>query len=251
MISRKLYTHSNVTINGSGLLVQSFDFNSNLSHEQIEEYGNDNFYQVIGEPVTAACTINCYPESGSFGNLVSQYVSHTKSSDPYRETILSSFNGLDHALLTSLKLEASIGSVPAASLGFIGAVSTQNPISSSTSASEISTIPSVESIQINNGDVCAQRISIDWAIPVSNIPKYDESLSYPTGFFGDPVGVTTISAQGVTSFLDTITSINFGGINANFTDVKVISSGINQSVGTVAATYNISCQCSSNNVTFS
>lgn len=251
MISRKLYTHSNVTINGSGLLVQSFDFNTSSAHEQIEEYGNDNFYQVIGEPITASCTINCYPESGSFGNLISQYTSHSKSNSPDREFILSDFGGLDHSLLTSLKLETAIGSVPTASLGFVGAVSTQNPLSPSTSAGEISTILSTEHISINSSDVCAQRISIDWAIPVSNTPKYDESLSYPTGFFGDPVGVTTISAQGVTSFLTSITDISFGGISANFTDVKVISSGINQSVGSAAATYNISCQCSSNNVTFS
>lgn len=251
MISRRLYTHSNVTINGSGLLVQSFDFNNNLGHEQIEEYGNENFYQVIGEPVSASCTINCYPESGNFSNLIQQYVTHTKSSSPDREFILSDFGGLDHSLLTSLKLDAAIGSVPTASLNFVGAISISVPLTPSTSAGEISTIPSVESVQLNGGDACAQRISVDWAIPVSSIPKYDESLSYPTGFFGDPVGVTTISAQGVGSFLDIITSVNFGGINVAFDDVKVISSGINQSVGSLAATYNLAYQCSSNNVTFS
>ena len=221
-----------------------------MAHETIEEYGGDNFYQVIGEPVTANCDIICYP-TGNFGNLIEQFASHSRSSDPSRESIRSDLGGIDNALMTSFKLEAAIGSVPTASISFLGAVSTDAALPGSTSAGEISSIYNTESVQLNGGDACAQRISIDWAIPVSAIPKYDESLSYPTGFFGDPVGTTTISAQGVSSFIDILTSIDLGAISISFNDVKVISSGINQSVGTVAASYNAVYQCSSNNVIFS
>lgn len=248
-MTRTLYTDTNVKINGSGLIVQSFSLNKSMPHESIEEYGSDDFYQVQGEPSTANCDISCYPVSGTFGNLLQQLTSHTRSSDPTRETVLSNFGGVDHALLTSLRMDAAIGSVPIANLSFIGAIATGRLVSSSVSTS-INTVQTTESISINGGDICAQRCSFDWAIPVTSIPKYDESLSYPTGFFGEPVGVANVSLEGITEPLSMVDSINFGGFSVAFTDIKVISSGVNQAIGTIGATYSVNYTCSANNVNF-
>ena len=249
-MTRTLYTDTNVRINGSGLIAQSFNLNKSMPHESVEEYGNDDFYQVQGEPSTANCEISCYPVSGTFGNLIQQLTSHSRSSNPTRETVLSNFGGLDHALLTSLRMDAAIGSVPMANLSFIGAISTSSLAPSSVSTA-INTVLTTESISINGGDICAQRCSFDWNIAVSPIPKYDESLSYPTGFFGEPVGVANLSLEGITEPLAMVNSVNFGGFTAQFTDIKVISSGINQSIGSVGATYSVNYQCSANNVSFS
>lgn len=248
-MTRTLYTDTNVKINGSGLIAQSFSLNKSMPHEQIDVYGSNFFNQVQGEPSTANCEISCYPVSGTFGNLLQQLTSHTRSSDPTRETVLSNFGGLDHALLTSLRMDAAIGSVPIANLSFIGAIATGRLVSSSVSTS-INTVQTTESISINGGDICAQRCSFDWAIPVASIPKYDESLSYPTGFFGEPVGVTNVSLEGITEPLSMVDSINFGGFSVAFTDIKVISSGVNQAIGTIGATYSVNYTCSANNVNF-
>lgn len=248
-MTRILYTDTNVKINGSGLIAQSFNLNKSMPHEQVEEYGIDVFYQVQGEPSTANCEISCYPVSGTFGNLLQQLSSHTRSSDPTRETVLSNFGRLDHALLTSIRMDAAIGSIPIANLSFIGAVSTGYLIPASVSTA-INTVQTTESISINGGDICAQRCSFDWSIPVTPIPKYDESLSYPTGFFGEPVGVANLSLEGITEPLSIVDSVNFGGFTVQFTDIKVISSGINQAVGNVGATYSVGYQCSANNVNF-
>ena len=249
-MTRTIYSNSNVEINGSGLLVQSFNLNKNMNHEIIEEYGNINFYQVVGEPLTANCDITCYPELGTFGNLIQQLTSHTISNDPQRETIRSNLGGLDYALLTSFKISANLGSVPLATLNFNGAISAGAPLALSSSSSPISTVLTTESISINSGDICAQNIDFNWAVPVTNIPKYEENLNYPTGFFGDPVGTATVSLQGITSFLSNVESISFGVISMNFEDIKVISSGVNLTVGTVGATFNLNFQCSANNVSF-
>lgn len=249
-MTRTIYTDTNVLINGSGLLVQSFNLNKSMPHEQIEEYGSDDFYQVQSEPSVANCEISCYPVSGTFGNLLEQLTFHSKSSNPLRESINSNFGGLQHALLTSIRSEASIGSIPITTLGFVGAISTENPLGASSVSTALTTVESTESISINGGDICAQRVSFDWGIPVTSIPKYDESLSYPTGFFGEPVGVANLSLEGITEPLSIVNSVNFGGFTATFNDIKVISSGINQAVGTIGATYSISYQCSVNNVSF-
>lgn len=248
-MTRTLYTDTNVKINGSGLIAQSFNLSKSMPHENIEEYGSDDFYQVQGEPSTANCEISCYPVSGTFGNLLQQLTSHSRSSDPTRETVLSNFGGLDHALLTSLRADAMIGSVPIINMSFVGAISTSSLPAASVSTS-INTIQTTESISINGGDICAQRCSFDWSIPITPIPKYDESLSYPTGFFGEPVGVANLSLEGITEPLSIVSSVNFGGFSVGFTDIKVISSGVNQAIGTIGASYSVNYTCSANNVNF-
>lgn len=248
-MTRTLYTDTNVEINGSALIAQSFNLSKLMPHEQIDVYGSNFFNQVQGEPSTASCEISCYPVSGTFGNLLQQLSSHTRSSDPTRETVLSNFGGLDHALLTSIRMDVAIGSVPIANLSFIGAISPGYLAPASVSG-PINTIETTESISINGGDICAQRCSFDWSIPVTPIPKYDESLSYPTGFFGEPVGVANLSLEGITEPLSIVDSVNFGGFTVQFTDIKVISSGVNQAVGNIGATYSVNYQCSANNVNF-
>ena len=249
MISRTLYSFSNVKINNSGVFAQSLNYNVNSAHEQIEEYGNDNFYSILSEPITATCEISCYP-GHNFGNLIKQLTDHTRSGS-VRENVTTNFGSLDKALLSSFKMEAAVNSVPNASMTFIGAVSTGETLSGCSSPEFMSGIVSTEDIKINNGSGQAQKVSMSWDIPVSPILSYSGSLSYPTSFFGEPLGTATVNIQAMNGEIGSISCIDFGRINTTFSDIKVISSGVNQAVGTMGATYNVSFQCSANNVSFS
>lgn len=249
-MNRTIYTTSQLNINGTGFLVKSVSYDRPFQKETIEEFGSKGFLLAQNEPDVCTLDFSFYPTGSVLGGLFQDLKLQTESDTPTRVSVSSNVGSLQNALLTSLKGEASIGSVPTMSAKFIGAFDSSLSALSSPSTGVISSVPTTENITVN-GTSCPQKVSFSWEVPVKAVPTYDESLTNPSSFFGDLPGKFAINIDQIQPPTGSITGVNFDNFTVGFSGHSIMSSGVSLAVGDLFATLSLSIEGPPSSVTFS
>lgn len=248
-MARTIYITSQLNVDGQEFLVKSISYDGQNPKETVEEFGSKDFKLVQNEPTIGTIDFTFYPTGADLGSFFQNLKTQTESGSPTRSLVSSNIGSLQNALLTSLRGEASIGSVPTMSAKFIGAVAAPLSNLASPSDSPIASIPTTENISV--GGFCAQKVSFSWDIPVIAVPTYDESLTAPTSFFGDLPGKFTINIDKIPTGENSTSTISFSGFALGFSGYQVINSGANGAVGDLFTTFSLSIEGPASSVTFS
>lgn len=248
-MNRTIYTTSKCLINGTGILTQSVNFKLSKDKSVVNEFGNLNTYRQTNDPEISSLDVSFYP-TGHEAVLLNYLKTQTESSNPIRATVDTNLGGLNNCLLTSIKGSASVGSVPTLSLSFIGAFN-DSTAGVSPSSGTISNVKTTENISAdNNPSINIQKLSFSWDIPVQAVLSYSESLTNPTGFFGNPPGNATFEIEGINQ-LSGVSSVQFGNFSIGISSGVVVSSGVSLAVGQLAANHSLSLAASASNISFS
>ena len=248
-MNRTIYITSQLNVDGQEFLVKSISYDGQNPKETVQEFGSKDFKLVQNEPIIGTIDFTFYP-TGDLGAFFQNLKTQTEGDTPTRSLVSSNIGSLQNALLTSLRGEASIGSVPTMSAKFIGAVAVPLSNLASPSDSPIASIPTTENISVG-GLSCAQKVSFSWDIPVIAVPTYAESLTVPTSFFGDLPGKFTINIDKIPTGGSSISTISFSGFALGFSGHEVINSGANGAAGDLFTTFSLSIEGPASSVTFS
>ena len=118
-ISRTIYTQGVATVSGQELFAQSVNWTHNTPQESVTALGRTSFQRVPSGPETATLEVTFYPTGGE-GGLLSLLAADSAAVAPTRCTIATNIGGLENALLTSVRGDASIGSIPTITASFMG-----------------------------------------------------------------------------------------------------------------------------------
>lgn len=244
-LTRTIFTTSQATIDGRDLLTQNFDVNKSIPHETINEMGRQDYLLETNDPITYVGNLNYYP-TGADGAFLQNLKNQSESSAPARHTINSNLNSIGHALTTSIKINAAVGSVPQIGLSFLGGYAA-NVAEVTSSSAAITTVKTTQDILFNS-DIKAQQFSLSWDCPVVPVPTYTDTTVI-TGFFGNPPSNCSFDIRGL-SQIGLIESVTLGSLQINFPSGKLLESGVNLAVGQLMATYNLKYQLPGTNVSF-
>ena len=249
IMNRTIYTTSQLNVDGQEFLVKSISYNRDLPKQTIEKFGSKDFLLVQNEPNICTLDFTFYPQSGkNLGSFFQNLKTQTESHEPTRSSVSSNMGSLQNALLTSLRGEASVGSLPTMSAKFIGASGASLSSLATPSEEAISSIPTTQNISVGGG--CSQKVSFSWDIPVINIQSYTGSLTQPIDFFGDLPGKFAINIDQI-SGSGGVSGVTFGDFNLSFSGHEIISSGIGMAVGDLFATVSLGIEGPPSKVTFS
>lgn len=236
-ITRTIYSQCRVTVSGVNFLGQSVNFNAKQPKENITAFGYKSVQRVPSGPETASMEVTFYPTGGE-AEIISLLATDTAAQAPIRCAVNTNFGSVKNALLTSVRGDASVGSVPTVTLSFMGTDDSINNLASVTpSSTAITNIKTTESVTIN-GSGCAQKATFSWDMPVEPINCLGNSIATGAEFFGNPPGSASITAEG-TTFPGPVTSVDLGSFAFNIgAGASVSSSSVNVAVGQLHGTYN-------------
>lgn len=233
-ISRTIYTQGVATVDGNELFAQSVNWTHNMPKESVTALGRTSFQRVASGPETATLEVTFYPTGGE-GTLLSTLAADSAAVAPTRSTIATNIGGLENALLTSVRGDASVGAIPTITVSFMGTYAAAAANASPSSAA-ITTIQTTEAVSIN-GSGCAQRASFSWDMPVEPISCLGNVITTGSEFFGNPPGSASINAEGTTA-PETVTQIDIGNFTFNLGAGSSLSSRSNNlAVGQMHGTF--------------
>lgn len=234
-ITRTIYTQGVVTVDGNELFAQSVNWNHNMPKESLTALGRTSFQRVPSGPETATLEVTFYPTGGE-GGLLSTLTADSLAVAPTRSTVACNVGGLTNALLSSVKGDVAVGSIPTITASFIGTYAAAAADASPSSAA-ITTIQTTEAVTIN-GSGCAQRASFSWDVPIEPISCLGRVITTGAEFFGNPPGSASINAEGTTA-PETVTQIDIGNFTFNLgVGASLSSRSNNLAVGQMHGTFN-------------
>lgn len=251
-IQRTIYTQGFVTVvdpienDGIGdptpLFAQSISWSHNTPKESLTALGRTSFQRVSSASETVSLEVTIYP-TGSEGNLLDHLTKGALAIIPSGTSIRTNLGGLDGALLSSVKGEASVGSIPSVTLSFIGRYAVSGaPIDSSTSP--ITTIRTTEQVGVSASG-CAQKASFSWDLPIEPMSCLGSIISTGAEFFGNPPGSASISVEGTTD-PNFVNQVDIGNFTFKLGDpdrpagtgATIASRSNNLAVGQINGTFN-------------
>lgn len=234
-VARTIYTVGSVTVSGFPLLAQSVNHSINTPKESVSAFGRTSVQRVASGPVTATADITFYPTGGEHV-LFQALMTDSARVNPTRVAVLTTMGSLSNALLTSLKGDASIGSIPTISASFLGVNDTTSLTVTGVSTA-ITEIKTTESVSVSASG-CAQKASFSWNMPVEPLLCLGTVISTGAEFFGNPPGSASISVEGTTD-PGLATKVDLGHFAfALSSGADISSSTKNLAVGQLFGTYN-------------
>lgn len=236
-ISRTIYSQGSLSVSGVALLAQSVSHNHNKPKENITAFGFKSVQRVASGPETATMEVTFYPTGGEAA-VVDLLATDTQAQNPIRTTVRSNVGSIKEALMTSVRGDASVGSVPTVTLSFVGIDDDANVLAAVTpSATAITSIQTTEVVSVN-GSGCAQKATFSWDIPVEPINCLGKDIETGAEHFGNPPGSASISVEGTTE-PGIVTKVDLGHF-AFFvgSGASVSSSSANLAVGQLFGTFN-------------
>lgn len=233
-ISRTIYTQGVVTVSGIDLFAQSVNFSHNLPKESVTALGRTSFQRVESGPETATVEVTFYPTGGE-GGLLGRLIAGSIAAVPSYIPVSTNIGSLSNALLSSIRGDAAIGSIPTVTATFIGTAAAAAANATPSSAA-ITTIKTTENVTVN-GSGCAQRASFSWDIPIEPIQCLGNDIATGSEFFGNPPGSASINCEG-TTVPETVTQVDIGNFTFNLgTGAALSSRSNNLAVGQLHGTY--------------
>ena len=234
-IQRTLYTVGTITVSGVPLFAQSISHSHSRPRESISALGRSNVQRTASGPETAQVEVTFYVTGGEHV-LLQALMTDAARQSPTRVAVQSTMGSLSQALMTSLKGDASIGSVPTVSASFNG-INDVTTITTATSAAAITEILTTESVSVN-GSGCSQKASFSWDMPVEPIMCLGNSIATGAEWFGNPPGSASISVEGTTD-PGRATKVDIGNFSFSLSSSSDIDSTTkNLAVGQLFGTFN-------------
>jgi len=273
-VSRTIYTQGAVnlkvsainifsgTITGTNGLflsgVQSANFTANSPSQDVNSFGVlGSINKVQVEPSTATLEVTLVVNSGNGGadvGWLSGLVSNSQFPNPSGVVVTASGIGqVSGAVLTSFRLEASVGNLAQLSLTFDGISGLAQTAGAAPTTPNAQTVPVVTPDAFGtlywNGTSsgCPQTVRASWEMPVERINCLGNPINSPTIFSRPPVTVSFV-AEGVDAQMLTsttfLTGVTIGPykIAQNSGSVRETSRTANMAVGDAAATFNITSE---------
>lgn len=233
-ISRTIYTQGVVTVSGVDLFAQSVNFSHNLPKESVTALGRTSFQRVESGPETATVEVTFYPTGGE-GGVLGRLIAGSIAAVPSYVSVSTNMGSLSNALLSSIRGDAAIGSIPSVTATFIGTAAAAAANATPSSAA-ITTIKTTENVTVN-GSGCAQRASFSWDIPIEPIQCLGNDIATGSEFFGNPPGSASINVEG-TTVPETVTQVDIGNFTFNLgTGAALSSRSNNLAVGQLHGTF--------------
>lgn len=233
-ITRTIYTQGVVTVSGVDLFAQSVSFSHNLPKESVTALGRTSFQRVESGPETATVEVTFYPTGGE-GGVLGRLIAGSIAAVPSYVDVSTNMGSLSNALLSSIRGDAAIGSIPSVTATFIGTAATAAANATPSSAA-ITTIRTTENVSVN-GSGCAQRASFSWDIPIEPIQCLGNDIATGSEFFGNPPGSASINVEG-TTVPETVTQVDIGNFTFNLgTGAALSSRSNNLAVGQLHGTF--------------
>lgn len=271
-VSRTIYTQGAVsilatatnifagTITGAGVFlsgVQSANFSANTPQQDVNSFGVlGSINKVQVEAPTATLEVSLIINSGNSADAgwLSGLVKNSQLANPSGVLVTASGIGqVSGAVLTSARLEASVGNLPQLSLtfdGVSGAMQTAGAAPSTPNAQTVTVVtPDVFGSLFWQGSSsgCPQTVRVAWEMPVERINCLGSPINAPT-IFSRPPGTVQFVAEGVDAQMLTsttyLTGVQIGPykIAQLGSSVKEVSRTANMAVGDAAATFNITSE---------
>lgn len=270
-VTRTIYTQGSVnlsasatnifagTITGAGGLflsgVQSANFTANSPSQDVNAFGVlGSINKVQVEPSTATLEVTLVVSSGNVadGSWLSGLTRNSQLPSPSGLVITASGIGqVSGAVLTSFRMEASVGNLPQLTLTFDGISGAPQVAGTAPTVPNTNTVPvftpdNFGSVFWNGSSSgCPQTIRASWEMPVERLNCLGSPINQPT-IFSRPPGTLQFVAEGVDASILTsttfLTGVQIGPYKLTQANVREVSRTANMSVGDAAATFNITSE---------
>lgn len=240
--------------------VQSANFTANSPKMDVNAFGIlGPINKVAIEPETATLEISLVVNSGNSGNhFLSGLVKDANRPTPSGCIITASGVGqLKKAILTSFRLEASVGALPTLAMTFEGVSGDSSVMSGVTAATTPNTAVVSVFTPANFGSIfwntagtdvasgCPQTIRASWEMPVERLNCLGTAVN-DYSLFSRPPGTMSFTAEGIdyTMLGNYITGVKIGlyTLKNSDTAIKETSRSVNMAIGEAAATFNITSE---------
>jgi len=256
--------HSTVSMTGVGLVlsgVQSANYTKNSPKLDVGSFGvlgNINKVQVA--PTTATMEVNLVVNGGNSGldgGWLSALTLDAVQPKPSGVTVYAAGVGeISGAILSSFRMEASIGALPTMTLSFEGSPGADAvPGGALPTTNNLITVPVVTPFTFGSiywldnlsASGCPQTVRASWEMPVERINCLMGDVNKPT-LFTRPPGTMSIVAEGVDRIMidsgNYVTGITIGPYTITQASgaLRETSRTANMAIGEAAATFNITAE---------
>jgi hypothetical protein len=239
--------------------VQSVNFSANSPQQDVNSFGVlGSINKVQVEPATATLEVNLVINSGNSAGTdpgwLSGLVRNSQLANPSGVVITASGIGqVSGAVLSSFRIEASVGNLPTLALtfeGVSGAPQTAGGAPNTPNAQTVVVVtPDVFGTLYWNGVTsgCPQTVRASWEMPVERLNCLGSPINTPT-IFSRPPGSMSFVAEGIDAGMLTsttfLTGVQIGPFKLaqNSGSIKETSRTANMAVGDAAATFNITSE---------
>ena len=242
--------------------VQSANYTKNSPKLDVGSFGvlgNINKVQVA--PTTATMEVNLVVNSGNTSSgdhgWLDALAYDAVQPKPSGVTVYAAGVGeISGAILSSLRMEASIGALPTMTLSFEGSPG-RDAVSGNAlpTTNNLITVPVVTPFTFGaiywldnlSASGCPQTVRVSWEMPVERINCLMGDVNKPT-LFTRPPGTMSIVAEGVDRIMidsgNYVTGIVIGpfGVFQSAAALKEVSRTANMAIGEAAATFNITAE---------
>ncbi len=237
--------------------VQSANFSANTPQQDVNAFGVlGSINKVQVEPATATLEVTIVINSGNTADAgwLSGLVQNSQFPNPSGVLVTASGIGqVSGAVLTSFRLEASVGNLAQLSLTFDGVSGAPQTAGAAPTTPNAQTVPVVTPDAFGtlywNGTSsgCPQTVRASWEMPVERLNCLGNAINNAT-VFSRPPGTVSFVAEGVDSQMLTATTFLTGvligpyKLTHNSGSVRETSRTANMAVGDSAATFNITSE---------
>lgn len=280
-VTRTIYTQGSVTLSGAGGAfpasmtgaaglvlsgVQSANFTVNSPKQDVNAFGVlGAIDKVQVEPQAATMEVSMVVSSGNAGtDWLSGLVVDSQRPTPTGIIVTASGIGqLTSAIMTSFRLEASVGAIPTLSLTFEGN-SGANVLGVATAPSTLVDVTCPVATPDNFGTIywssapggdwtgCPQTVRVAWEMPVERVNCLGNPVN-AASVFTRPPGTLTFTAEGIDyNIIDSyVTGVQIGTVKVAYAgaSTRETSRSVNLAVGEAAATFNVTSEAVAMGVT--
>jgi len=256
---------NNGSMSGGGSLflsgVQSANFTVNSPKLDVSAFGLlGTINKVQVEPQTAQLEVSLVVNNGNasadptwLSGLVTDAIQPLPSGVSVNASGVGEVSG---AVLTSIRLEASVGALPTLSLTFDGVsghhiVTSSPPSTFSSITVPVTTPDQISGLKWANGasstSGCPRTVRASWEFPVERILCLGNDINKPT-IFSRPPGTLSFTAEGVDNSMITSDNYLIGmdigpyAIESGAAVIREVSRTANMAVGEAVSTYNVTSE---------